>query len=562
MIGIAEIQAPYDGKREIWVDDKDQKVSEIIKSIQKAHDLDKTDYNSFAKIFWQGNVRDTAKLLFDFHKKYVVYAIEPEKDQTVKTPGRIKADRHGDCKHYAQFTCGVCDALNRMGYPVEARYRFVADFPGSEVHHVFAVVSDGKNDFWVDPVIERFDDRPTFYNTKDFRMAISRLSGTENGMEVNGTGQYDIAIVAGRNPFRSRDHLLMFLKGHGMAPGNFRDANHMKMFILQKLHHHGLKPHMGEYDGIGKKKAHNNFLKKIAHGMEVNAKHLGKGIEKAADKVKAMSLKVSLAAGRGPFLGLVATNSFNLGHRLRDTLVGPHRGPLLRKWKDIGGNEKALINAVNSGWRHYKKHHGGYNPGRDHVSGFSVGYLQVGDTIGIAPQAAVALASGIIALLGKFIHSKAPAHDEAIATAAKEGAVDIASKANEGITNDQGGASTTAVDIPGTKGQMQLQTGVDENGAPTVAVHSTAHPAFDQAAQPPAHGDGSDDIQGGGSVQLQKQDSQIDAGMSGKDSFKEFWENGVTWVKAHKGAVIATTAAVVIGVPVARHLMSGKKRKR
>lgn len=547
MIGIAEVRAPYDGAREVWVDDKNQSVAKIITAIRKAHDLDKTDYNNFARIFWRGNARDTAKLLFDFHKKYVVYAIEPEGDQTVKTPGRIAHDRHGDCKHYAQFTCGVCDALNRMGFPIEARYRFVSDLPGQEVHHVFAVVSDGKNDYWVDPVIERFDERPTFYNTKELRMAISRLSGTTT---------HDIAIVAGRNPFRSQRQLLMFLRHHGMSPRDFRDADHMKMFIVRKLHMHGM-PQLGDYESLGRKKKahHNNFLKKIAHGMEVNARNVKKGVDKAADKVKNMALKVSLAAGVGPFLGLVAMNTFNLAHRLRDTLIGPHREPLLRKWRDIGGNERALINAVNSGWRHYKQHHGGYNPGRDHVSG--MGYLGNSQIGVVQAAAAVALASGVIALLNKFIHSPAPAHEEAIADAAKKGAVDVAMAADKGAANDEGGATTTA-DIPGTGGKMQVSTGVDQNGNPTVAVHAAGHPVFDQAAQP--SGSGPDDLQGGGAVQ--KQDSSIDAGVSGKDSFKQWWENTWTWIKDHKVAVIGTGLTVGIGIPLVSKLATGKKKRR
>jgi hypothetical protein len=539
---IAEVNAPYYGAREVWVDNKGQSVEKIIEAIQKKHSLDKTDYQGFAKTFWRGTAKDTAQLLFDFHKKYIVYAIEPELDQTVKSPGRIKADRHGDCKHYAQFTCGVCDALNRMGYPIEAWYRFVSDFPDTEVHHVFAVVSDGKKEYWVDPVIDRFDQRPTFYNTKDVHMAISSLSGTI---------KYDIAQVAGRNPFRNRDHMLRFLQAHNMQPGDFRDADHMKMFILQKLKHH-----MGDYQAVGRKKrAHNNFLKKIAHGMEVNAHNATKGVKKAVEDVKNLSLKVSLAAGRGPFLAVVATNGFNLAHRLRDTLVGPHRGPLIRKWKDIGGNEHALINAVNSGWRHYKQHHGGYDPGRDHVSG--MGYI--GDSsIGIIQVApAMALASGVIALLSKFIHSSAPAHDEAMADAAKKGSVDIAMAANEGVKNDQGGATTVA-DIPGTNGTMKLATGIDEQGNATVAVHTTAHPLFDQAAQQPAGHDG-EDVPGGGAVQ--KQDSSIDTGMAGKDSFKNFVDNATSWVKEHKTAVVVTAAGVLIGIPVVKSL-TGKKKRR
>lgn len=599
MMPISDIKhdLPYFGKSEMWVDDDGQNVEEIIKSIKRSHDLDKTDYDKHCLDFWRGNAKDTAKLLFDFHKRYIKYVIEPESDQTVKTPGRLINDRHGDCKHYSLFTCGIVDALNRKGYPIEAKYRFVSDTPDVEVHHVFAVVTEpsqigypsrakqwgadkirdyalksglrlvhgyevegrvnavsgtGK-EYWCDPVLDNFNERPNFHNTKDYRMAINRLSGTK---------EHDIAIVAGRNrnPFHNKEQLLAYLHHHGARPEHFQNEREMQSFLINKLREDVARfKNMRRPDApaIGKKnKHHKNFLKSIAHGFEVNAKNVAHGIQVDAANAKTLALKVSLAAARGPFLGLVDLNTFNLAHRLRDTLMSPqHRGALLQKWKDLGGNDKTLINSVNNGWRVYKKHHGGWNEARDRVSGRRLAGPEI--------AAAVALASGIIAALEKFIHSDAPKQEEAIADAATTGTKDLVHKAHKHISK-QPGDSNTASDVPlgdnASNGTMSVSTGVDANGNPTLAITSVDHPVLNNAGKsveqlrpedPDApDADDPDDVPGGGPVAKQHGHG---GGMDIEQKIKDFAEE-------HKGAGIGLGVGVVGGIVVGK--FSGAKKNK
>ncbi len=158
---------PVYNKDKKVVSDDDQDTSEIIKYIKLCHEKERADYDKIAEYFWKGNAKDTAKGLFDFLKKNVTYKIEPEEFQSVKTPGVILKQGYGDCKHYALFTTGVVEALQRAGHPIKAFFRFVSDKPGKEVHHVFSVVKGGGGTYWVDPVLKNFDSRPDFCKIKD-----------------------------------------------------------------------------------------------------------------------------------------------------------------------------------------------------------------------------------------------------------------------------------------------------------------------------------------------------------------------------------------------------------
>lgn len=566
------ITLPYFAGREEWVNDQDQNVSKIIKAIAQNHKLDHRDYDSVSEKFWRGNVRDTGKCLFDFCKKYIKYIVESENDQTVKTPGRIVADRYGDCKHYALFINGVCDSLARKGYPVECSYRFVSDYPDKEVHHVFAVIRETagigyrnekaatyyrekmleyakKNgirlihgyeatgringtsgrEYWVDPVISYFDERPKFYNTKDVVMAISRLSGTYEQDIPNVAGHHSRERRAAEmfvNPFAGPHEIINFLRRHGKHPHDFKNKHDLAKFIVQ--HHDQGRAHLRNAGassadhqvtitmpgqntataqrsaaGVGKKKqaGHKNFLAKLASGYKTNANNLAKGEIKHLKDVKKLTLKVSLSAARGSFLSLVDINAFNLAHRLRNTLVGHERGGLLKKWEHLGGNPKMLINAVNSGYRQYKIHHGGYVIARDKIHGTSC----VVAGVGVVQVAAVlALATAIIGALGKYIHST-DAEKKQMAGAAKEGVDKIAAgaiKQGEAMAED-----STGKDLDPMSPHVKATTGINENGDPEIKINDVSHPLIKNAGLMVKSSGGSgsadeqDDIPGGGPVQ-------------------------------------------------------------
>ncbi len=328
-IGRSAKPFPYEGKQVTLMEEND--TNDIIDAIKMVHNKYASHYVGEPDVlkFWRGNAKDTAKLIYDFLDYYIKYKVEPPDFQTVKTPGRLLRQLHGDCKHYATFTCGVVDALRKKGYPISCKYRFVSDVPGVDVHHVFAVVTDAAgNEYWVDPVpnITRFDQRPKFHNVKDFSMAqigkIYLLSGTD------GSGAEMGSIFT--KLFRSPGDIKTMLNRHGYDISQFHDkrslVNTLAMLVKKERPHVGFIPgghypeplytnpsgyvkHSppmvgggmsdGSYDGsIGGGMSDGSFdgsigisfkknpvkqfkaaIKKVQHGMEVNKANFKHGMQ-------------------------------------------------------------------------------------------------------------------------------------------------------------------------------------------------------------------------------------------------------------------------------------------
>ena len=542
MPAITEIREilPYRDQYDLQVEDHD--TNDIVKCLKKYHKIHGSDYDKISLPFWKGNAENTGRYLFNFLKKNVRYDTEPEDYQTVKTPSAILHQGHGDCKHYASFITGVVDSLQRKGYPIKGKYRFVSDTPDKDIHHVFAVLEDvGQigatgRDYWVDPVLNSFDKRPNFYNIKDTDMA----KGIGSLYHISGTDNNNLPVIGNIDGlFDTRAKIEHTLRSHNLRPYHFSSPSHLYNF----LHHHHSKPgvhnpflpHQNFVSGYSVGKS--NFLKKLAHGMEVNAKNLAHGIKVNAANAKQMALNVGLSPARNAFLGLLDVNGFNMAQKLRTTLLGKDRGALLSKWTSLGGHNQALINAVNNGYRHYKKGHGGYDIKRDHISG--VGVVQV--------AALVALASGIIAELAKFLKHTDQEQSQ-ISEVAKNGIQDI--------TKDVIAAGEGGVVVPGQSDPVQdanftsrtgkpnmvtnqpamsVSAGVAPDGTPTVTVHAieaanVPGPRGPQDGQP---GD-PDNIPGGGNIT-----NDITAGAS------NLWHGFTTFIMNNKLVVGLTVAGVV-----------------
>lgn len=537
---------PVDGKRKQVVSDADQDTNEIIKYVKIQYNLDKNQkhYDMIALPLWKGSVRDTAEMIFKVLRKHVRYEIEHEKDQTTKTPGRILYDGHGDCKHYALFATGAANALERMGYPIHAKFRFVADRPDMEVHHVFSVITDKTNgkEYWVDPVLTRFDDRPSFHNIKDADMpgvgAISMLSGTGAGVAIPMVGKK--AKKKHRNIFRE--------VAHGM------EVN-----------------------------AHN-----IKHGIDVNTKNIKHGMDVNFANAKNMVLKVGGAPARNSFLALVDFNMFNLAKRLHEALLGPKGGALMEEWKKMGGNPNKLKSAVNNGIKNYNKHHGSKIHGFDHrtwhhhnelhnphgqflyeyphhlsnepwhrglaperMRGMKVGCgcCEGHGAVGCLPACAaamIALATAIIGVLSKFLRHS-PADDKAMADASKHGTMELMKTASNAIdaangdTDGADGGMVTAalktITAPGAGGGMSVSTGVTPDGEPALQIHDVDTPATNQAGQPITDADADSDDSAGGGV------SKTPVG--GDDFIEKFTAKAKDMWANHKTAIVVVTLAVV-----------------
>lgn len=174
---------PFGGNSQMLV--RDQQVPDIISAMLSAHKLYASEYDKISKDFYSGDGVQTAKKLFEFLKKNIHYKIESDKNQRIMSPSAILALGKNDCKNYALFIMGVLDSLKRKGlinnkiYYRFASYKLLDEIP----HHVFAVIQDQDgNEYFVDPVLSKFNERKTYYHKidKEPNMPLYSVSGIGN----------------------------------------------------------------------------------------------------------------------------------------------------------------------------------------------------------------------------------------------------------------------------------------------------------------------------------------------------------------------------------------------
>lgn len=307
--GLLAALPAFENKKDLIT--KYQDTDDIVNELMKHHKLYANDYDNISQKFWKGNAKQTAKSIFDFLKKNVRYDVEPQGDQTVKSPAAILSQKHGDCKHYSSFICGVVDSLHRRGYPIKAKYRFASYSPAKiNPHHVFAVVLDRNgNEYWTDPVFKNFDNRnPYAYSyDKSANMALSSIHG-----------------IGRRNKKKKGDD-------EGSERRRLRKAR-------KKL---------------PKGKARRKQAKKDRGGIRKQRKESKKICK--ANVVK----KVSLAAARNSFLLILKMNLFRKSSKLYSKLKDnpDFLKALQQKWCKLGGNWYSLKNAINAGVRVWNRHH-------------------------------------------------------------------------------------------------------------------------------------------------------------------------------------------------------------
>jgi len=174
--------SPFLGKKEIVVANQD--TVDIIDALIRNHYKYSNEYDKIYRYFDGGNVEETAFNVWSFLKDEFKYNIEPEEMQILRSPAALLASNIVgiDCKGYATFANGIMDAYRRnTGKNFEIYYRFASYDPFDNTpQHVFAVVKDKGTEFWIDPVLDQFDEKkqPYFYKDKKIKnMALVAMSG-------------------------------------------------------------------------------------------------------------------------------------------------------------------------------------------------------------------------------------------------------------------------------------------------------------------------------------------------------------------------------------------------
>jgi len=169
--------SPYLSKKKIIV--YDQKTNDIIEELIKNHKINSSEYDKISKYFYNDNVLVIAKNLFDFCKKNIDYVIEKGTDQTLRSPAAILINGSGDCKQYSQFICGILDSINRNYKKIDCCYRFAAYNDNKEIQHVFVVVKHNNKEYWIDPVLNYFNEKKQYNFKKDKKMSLYQISGVK-----------------------------------------------------------------------------------------------------------------------------------------------------------------------------------------------------------------------------------------------------------------------------------------------------------------------------------------------------------------------------------------------
>ncbi len=353
------VLAPFQNRTKLVVDE--QTTADIIKLIQQAHKLHAADYDKIAATFWAGNVEATCRKIFKFLKRNVKYDIEPEDRQSVKSPAAIivtggRWNGKNDCKHYSLFIAGILDALNRAGKNIDWAYRF-ANYRlfQTSPHHVFIVVNPGKNEIWVDPVLQSFNQRKPYINAIDKKMAL---------YSINGIGCNNRPCNCGHRAPRRKVPITQLSGSFGQP---------------------SLSDELPIIAGRAKRQA------KKAKRKERRTRLYCKG---------SIAKKIALAPARNAFLALVRLNVKKMALRLEENLKDPQRKKKLSaKWCKLGGTFKKLETAIVKAATKYRR--------RRKISG-----MDDGEMIGVPIAAALAAAAPIIKALKEFLSKLKKGGDE------------------------------------------------------------------------------------------------------------------------------------------------------
>jgi hypothetical protein len=201
--------SPFLGKKEVLIANQD--TVDIIDALINNHYKYSKEYDKIFRYFDGGNLEETMYNVWKFLKDDFKYNIEPEEMQILRSPSALLASNIVgiDCKGFSTMINGIADAYRRnTGKKFDVYYRFASYDPFDNTpQHVFAVVKENGEEFWIDPVLEQFNEKkqPYFYKDKKIKnMALVAMSGIEtkntigrNWWEVLVEGAPDIIDAFG-----------------------------------------------------------------------------------------------------------------------------------------------------------------------------------------------------------------------------------------------------------------------------------------------------------------------------------------------------------------------------
>lgn len=364
----------YEGREQIVV--RAQETNDIIDEVLDAHDYFADDYDKIYKFFIRSDNWNTYRELFEFCKRNLPYDVEPEENQTTKSPAAIleTGETSGrDCKHYAGFICGVLSAIARnTGKDINVVYRFASYRPfDKQPEHVFAVVKTANGEIWIDPVLKNFNERlqPSYYVDEKPTAMLKRVSGIYDDYIHDGMPQDFLYNEASVNPVV--EQALSYLLYYDIVDTDGNLFPDVFYSIVDTL-----PPVEGEqvaeaFNVVMRKASIGNIFDDIWHGIKV-----------------AFNSPTRLA-----LLSLVGLNMFNMAVKMNKAIADPDgKQKLIDKWYSMGGSWGDLHKAINDGAKH---------AGVTQINGIGVVPAVVAAWVSLAAVAIAALMPIVNAILQK-----------------------------------------------------------------------------------------------------------------------------------------------------------------
>jgi hypothetical protein len=220
---------PFLGKKDVLVYNQD--TMDIIDGILNNHQKYEKEYDKIYRYFIEDeNTDQTAYNVWCFLKDNFNYVIEPEKMQVLRSPAAILGSSKSgiDCKGFSSFSSGIMSAWKRNeGKKFDVMYRFASYDPFDKTpQHVFTVIKEKDKEYWIDPVLDEYDQKkqPYFYKDKKINdMALVALSGVEIGKyDKHSKTMGQLSMDSNGNYF---DTSGMLIDQSGSLPSSFASSS-------------------------------------------------------------------------------------------------------------------------------------------------------------------------------------------------------------------------------------------------------------------------------------------------------------------------------------------------
>ena len=156
----------------------DGNTQDIINTVLFADKIASKYTEKFAATLRGATGRETCRNIWEFVKTQIPYKLDPSGVQWIKSPGRLWADKAGDCKSFSVFTASCLKNLN-----LPYGYRFTSYRNDPTPTHVYVFVPLGKNkEIILDSVWDGpFDTQKEYTHKKDYLMSEISYLGSIGG---------------------------------------------------------------------------------------------------------------------------------------------------------------------------------------------------------------------------------------------------------------------------------------------------------------------------------------------------------------------------------------------